>query len=37
MFGSVAEGVTHRGKCAVLTACAAPVTSRPATRAMILT
>ena len=37
IFGSVAEGVTHRAKCAVLTACAAPVTSTRPTRAVILT
>jgi hypothetical protein len=29
--------VTHRAKCAVLTACAAPVTSPRATRAVIVT
>jgi nucleotide-binding universal stress UspA family protein len=37
IFGSVAEGVTHRAKCAVLTACAAPVISPRAARAVILT
>ena len=37
IFGSVAEGVAHRAKCAVLTACAAPVTSPRTTRAVILT
>lgn len=37
VFGSVAEGVAHRAKCAVLTACAASVPAQHAARAVILT
>lgn len=37
VFGSVAEGIAHRAKCAVLTACAAPVPAHRTARAVILT